>query len=232
VKILVAEDDPVTQHLLKATLEKWGHEPVLCQNGEEAWALLQEEGAPQLAILDWMMPKMEGLDVCRLIRQHAKTLHVYVILLTAKNRTDDLVEGLEAGADDYMIKPFNKEELRVRLKTGERILGLQAQALANEQARVMMETAGAAAHEINQPLSVIVGMAELWTRLLDRKNELYLDAVHVLDAAQNIADIIKKMQQARAYVTTDYVENKKIIDFNAAGQTQLDFVRDDVDRQT
>src|SRR5260370_32203499 len=102
MKILVAEDNPVFQSVLKNMLSKWGYEVMLTGDGEEAWRILQEPGPPPLAILDWMMPGLDGVEVCRRVRAAAQERYVYVILLTAKTEQKDLVEGVDAGADDYV----------------------------------------------------------------------------------------------------------------------------------
>jgi diguanylate cyclase (GGDEF)-like protein len=125
VRILVSEDDPVSRRVLVATLTKWGHEVVVTGNGLEAWKALQEEDPPPLTILDWMMPGLDGLEVCRRVRRRPASSPAYIILLTAKNSKEDLVEGLEAGADDFLTKPFDRHELRVRLQVGARIVELQ-----------------------------------------------------------------------------------------------------------
>jgi sigma-B regulation protein RsbU (phosphoserine phosphatase) len=112
MKVLIAEDDRVSRRLLQATLGRLGYE-------------VQTENAPRLAILDWMMPEMDGVDVCRQIREREAGPYVYVILLTARGQKKDVVTGLEAGADDYLIKPFDPQELRSRITVGERILNLE-----------------------------------------------------------------------------------------------------------
>jgi len=134
MKILVAEDNPVFQSMLKNLLAKWGYEVVLATDGAEAWHILQEVHAPHLAILDWMMPGLDGVEVCRRVRAAGQERYVYVILLTAKTEQKDLVEGMDAGADDYVAKPFNAHELRVRLRAGRRILELQEQLLLAQDA--------------------------------------------------------------------------------------------------
>src|SRR6476660_5854864 len=134
MRILVAEDNPVFQSMLKNMLSKWGYEVVLAANGQDAWELLQRSPAPNLAILDWMMPGLDGVEVCRRIRAVAQQRYVYVLLLTAKTEQKDLVEGMDAGADDYITKPFNTHELRVRLRSGRRILELQEQLLQAQDA--------------------------------------------------------------------------------------------------
>jgi two-component system, cell cycle response regulator len=143
VKILVAEDDPVSRRLLEVTLSKWGYEVVACADGQTAWDVLKAPDAPQLVILDWMMPRMDGLEVCKKVRnpdERSPEPYVYIILLTAKSQKTDMVTGLEAGADDYLTKPFDAQELRMRLRAGRRILDLldelvRAREIMREQAR-------------------------------------------------------------------------------------------------
>ena len=137
VPVLVAEDNPVFQSMLKSMLTRWGYEARVTGSGLEAWDALQAADAPRLAVLDWMMPGMDGVDVCRRIRAAGREPYVYVLLLTARAESQDLVEAMEAGADDYLTKPFNVQELRVRLRAGRRILDLQRQLMqAREELRV------------------------------------------------------------------------------------------------
>ena len=123
--ILVAEDDPISRRSTIAILSKDGYRIVEAVNGTEAWAIFEQPESPKLAIIDWMMPGLDGLDLCRGLSDRVDGRLVYVILLTAKGERDDVVTGLEAGADDYMIKPFHAEELRARVRAGFRILELQ-----------------------------------------------------------------------------------------------------------
>jgi len=125
MRVLIAEDDPVSRYVLEAMLKNWGYDLVVTGNGSEAWDALQVADAPQLAVLDWMMPGLDGVEVCRRARQMAATKSVYIILLTAKAEKNNIVEGLEAGANDYVIKPFAREELRARVGVGERVIHLQ-----------------------------------------------------------------------------------------------------------
>jgi two-component system cell cycle response regulator len=134
MKVLAAEDNPVFQTMLFNMLSKWGYQPVIARDGNEAWEALQQPDGPQLAILDWMMPGLHGVDICRAIRASGREPYIYIILLTARVDSHDLVEGMEAGADDYLTKPFQAHELRVRLRAGRRILDLQQQLLAAREA--------------------------------------------------------------------------------------------------
>jgi len=137
MSVLVAEDNPVFQSMLRSMLTKWGYDARIVPNGLEAWDAMQAADAPRLVVLDWMMPYMDGVEVCRRIRTAAREPYVYVLLLTARTESQDLVEGMEAGADDYLTKPFNAQELRVRLRAGRRILDLQRQLMeAREALRV------------------------------------------------------------------------------------------------
>jgi two-component system, cell cycle response regulator len=124
MRIVIAEDDPISRRLLEATLTRWGHEVIVTINGSQAvHALLKPDGA-RLGVIDWMMPNMDGLEVCRRLRERVAP-YVYLILLTAKDRREDLVQGLEAGADDFLVKPFDMYELQARLRAGQRIVELQ-----------------------------------------------------------------------------------------------------------
>jgi diguanylate cyclase (GGDEF)-like protein len=127
MRILVAEDDPVSLRLLQAFLVEWGYQVTSVTDGEKALAVLQTPESPRLAILDWTMPGMDGIEVCREVRKRNKRPYIYILMLTAKAKKQDIVEGLESGADDYLIKPYDAHELRARLRAGRRILDLQEQ---------------------------------------------------------------------------------------------------------
>lgn len=125
MKILIADDDPVSRRLLETILGNWGYITELAANGNMAWQQLNAESAPRLAILDWMMPGIDGPEICRRARENERLKSVYLILLTARFRSEDIVAGLQAGADDYVVKPFDREELHARLQVGMRILQLR-----------------------------------------------------------------------------------------------------------
>ncbi len=126
MKILIAEDDAVSRRVLEATLARWGFEVTTTTNGTEAWEALAAGDAPRLAILDWMMPEIDGLEICRRARQRPGAGPLHIILLTARGRKEDVIAGLQAGADDYVTKPFDHEELRARVQVGVRLIELQS----------------------------------------------------------------------------------------------------------
>jgi diguanylate cyclase (GGDEF)-like protein len=134
LKILIAEDDPVSRRLLEVMLAKWGYEVLVAPDGQEAWNILQEPDAPRLAILDWMMPGMDGVQICRAVRKQRAEPYTYLMLLTGKSGKENTVEGMDAGADDYITKPFNADELKVRLRAGRRIIDLQSELLSVREA--------------------------------------------------------------------------------------------------
>ena len=126
MRVLIAEDDPVSRRLLQAALVKWGYEVVVTANGKEAWDALQAPDAPSLLVLDWLMPEMDGVEVCREARKMTALKSAYIILLTSRGSKEDIVQGLEAGADDYVTKPFDHGELRARVQVGSRVVQLQS----------------------------------------------------------------------------------------------------------
>jgi len=149
-RVLVAEDDAMFRRILRSWLEAWGYQVTLAEDGAKAWNLLQEDPAPQLLILDWMMPEINGVDLCRLVRERGRSPYQYILLVTAKDDKQDLIRGLEAGADDYLPKPFDKNELRARLRTGRRILTLQ-----DQQIKMLEQLQFQATHD---------GLTGIWNR--------------------------------------------------------------------
>jgi diguanylate cyclase (GGDEF)-like protein len=125
MKILIADDELVSRRMLEALLNMWGYEVVAVENGKAALELLKAPDAPRVGLLDWVMPGMNGVDVCRAIRRDRPEPYTYMLLLTAKDAKENIVEGLESGADDYLIKPWDPYELKARLRTGQRILQLE-----------------------------------------------------------------------------------------------------------
>ncbi len=125
MKVLIADDSATSRGMLRKSLAKWGYEVVMAEDGAEALDILERPDAPPMAILDWVMPHLTGPEVCKKVRETRREPYTYILLLTSKNSKDETVEGLEAGADDYIVKPFDQQELSVRLRAGKRIIDLQ-----------------------------------------------------------------------------------------------------------
>ena len=135
MKILIADDESVSRRMLQSMLEKWGYDAIAVEDGDEAWRELKLPDAPRLALLDWMMPGQNGVDICRNLRKQRPEPYTYILLLTARDAKESVVEGLESGADDYLTKPFNPQELKARIRVGLRLLELEDSLV---QAREMM----------------------------------------------------------------------------------------------
>lgn len=160
MRILIAEDDNISRRLLEANLKKKGYEVVVTKDGKEAWSQMMGADPPPLAILDWMMPGYDGVEICRKIRAKKDAPYIYIILLTAKASKEDIITGLEAGADDYITKPFHPVELYARAQTGERIIHLQKELQAHVQKlenfdQQKTEFLSMVSHELRTPLAVM-----------------------------------------------------------------------------
>ncbi len=137
MQVLIADDDPTIRVQLRLLLTKWGYGVVECSDGLEAWEAAQAEDAPSMLLLDWSIPGMEGIEICKRVRKLDKKKYSYIILLTGKAEKKDVIKGFEVGADDYVTKPFFPHELQARLKAGIRVIGLQRQLM---DARAILET--------------------------------------------------------------------------------------------
>ncbi len=171
MRILIAEDESISRTLIRTNLERWGHEVTVCKDGREAWEAIQRPDAPPLAVLDWKMPHMEVVEVCRRARELPHGKFSYIIMLTVKERKEDIVRGLESGTNDYITKPFDPQEFRARIMVGIRVVELQQLLLSAERSRVLAQAAGEAAHEINQPLTVLLGTTQLLMMHTSKEDE-------------------------------------------------------------
>jgi diguanylate cyclase (GGDEF)-like protein len=179
MKVLIAEDEAITRSVLEANLREWGYEVTAVTDGSEALDIIQQPESPSIVITDWMMPRMDGLTLCRNIRTMEKSQYIYLIILTAKGEKKDIIEGLEAGADDYLSKPFNRDELRYRTRIGERIINLERRimemantdpltGLPNRRAFMQrMEQELARAQRENNPLSVVLADVDHFKNIND-----------------------------------------------------------------
>jgi two-component system cell cycle response regulator len=217
MKILAAEDNPVFQTTLRTILTKWGYEVILAKDGDEAWSALQADCGPRLAILDWMMPGLDGPEVCRRLRAANREPYVYVLLLTARAESQDLVEGMEAGADDYLTKPLRVPELRARLRAGRRIVDLQEELmLAREALRQQATHDGltgllnrsailevlhnevARAQRENQILSILMVDLDHFKQVNDEFGHLAGDAV-LREASSRMRAVVRRYDSVGRY---------------------------------
>lgn len=140
MKIVLADDDSITRRLLETWLQRWGYVVESFADGHAAWASLEHSTDPTLVIVDWMMPGLDGPEICRRLRVQAREPYVYVVMITGRGDRQDIVKGLKAGADDFMVKPVDKDELRARVNVGERIVRLHTELVAARQAMVELAT--------------------------------------------------------------------------------------------
>lgn len=202
MRVLIAEDEPLARHLLRRTLEAWGYEVVVASDGTEAWRVLDADDRPTIAILDWMMPGTDGVEICRRLRSTNGRPYVYVIMLTAKGRREDVVAALTAGADDIVAKPFDHHELQARLRTAERIVTLEAKllfqashdgltGLANRKAtqeRLVREVSRAVRE--HQPLAVLLLDLDRFKHINDTYGHSAGDHV-LVEASRRAASVLR-----------------------------------------
>lgn len=179
MRALVAEDDLVSRRMLVAALTKWGYDVVPVQDGEEALGILAESTPPRLVILDWMMPNMDGIDVCRRVREVETESPPYIILLTAKGEKGDIVKGLEAGANDYLSKPYDPGELRARVDIGRRMIEIQGQLVMRVEDLQRAEKRLAEAREREIRLAGRIQNSLLVTRAPGATNGVHLAAMTI-----------------------------------------------------
>ncbi len=243
VKVLAAEDNPVFQSMLANMLNKWGYQPVMAHDGNQAWEILQQPNGPQLAILDWMMPGLNGVEICRAVRAAGREPYVYILLLTARADSEDLIEGMEAGADDYVTKPFQAHELRVRLRAGRRILELQQQLLAAREALRIQAThdgltgllnRGAILQDLqrelaraardDQPVSLLIVDLDRFKLINDTYGHAAGDAV-LREAAQRMQQAIRSYDSVGRYGGEEFLIVLPGCDCESAGR-QAERVRE------
>jgi two-component system, cell cycle response regulator len=194
--VLIADDDPMFRRILLSWLEKWGYQVVVAEDGAQAWNTLQSEHPPELLILDWMMPEIDGTELCRRIRERQRSPYQYILLATGKDDKQDVVQGLESGADDYLTKPFDRNELRARLRVGRRILTLQRDLIgARDELRFQ------ATHDV---------LTGIWNRgavldLLHRELERSVRAQTATSVFMIDLDHFKKINDTHGHLTGDIV---------------------------
>lgn len=210
MKVLIADDDPVSLLYLRAAVEDWGYEVTTAKDGNSACAVLQQSDAPMLAIIDWMMPGMDGIDVCRSVRHGHRDHYTYLIMLTARTEVEFIVEAMNAGADDFISKPFNLEELQARMRAGTRIIELQQELRlkATRDALTGIYNRGAiidilgkemSRHQRdNNPLAIIFADLDHFKQVNDTYGHLAGDAV-LCEVTQRIANALRPYDSLGRY---------------------------------
>jgi phosphoserine phosphatase RsbU/P len=218
MNVLIADDDDTCRAMLQAFLKKCGYDVAAARDGREAWEMLQTPDAPRLAVIDWMMPEMNGPDLCRKLRSQESTRPLYIILLTSKGEQQDIIAGLEAGADDYIAKPYDQDELKARMNAGRRIIQLQLELIKKQKLQGVLEMAGAVCHELNQPLQSVSGFAELLIRDL-RENDPNKPRLEKIKAeVDRIGILTRKIMNIANYRTREYLRGT-IIDIDQSSET-------------
>lgn len=218
MKVLIAEDDLTSRTILKAILTNWGYEVTVVADGQSALAAMQGEDAPQLAILDWMMPLMDGPDVCRELRKIKERDTLYLILLTSRGDRNDIVQGLEAGADDYISKPYDNDELRARLQVGNRMIRMQNELLEWVKFQGVLEMAGAVCHELNQPLQGIISYSEILMMGVSEADPHYEILKKIQMQVDRIGKLTRKIMNITRYQSKPYLSNSRIVDLEYASR--------------
>jgi len=217
MKILVAEDDAITQKMLKRKLGSWGYEVVSVTDGHAAWEKIEQDDAPQLLLLDWMMPGIDGIEICRKLKQQPTDTPLYIILLTARDDENDILAGLNAGADDYITKPFGNNELRARVNVGCRMIALQNALLEKEKLHAVFEMAGAVCHEMNQPLQVVSGVTELLMLGMKNTDPHYEKLKTLMEQTDRMGEITHKLMKITRYETKKFLKGR-IVDIDKASK--------------
>lgn len=217
MRILIAEDDLTSRLILQRVLGKIGYDVITATDGEVAWKILQEPAAPRLVILDRVMPGMDGLALCRKLRAQQQPEPFYILLLTSKAEPDDIVQGLDAGADDYIAKPYDNAELLARIGVGRRVLKLQAEVAERQKLQGVLEMAGAVCHELNQPLHVVSGYFEMFLEDLN-ETDPHVETIRTIKTElDKLGELTRKIMRITQYRTKDYLGGRHaIIDIKEA----------------
>lgn len=222
MKVLAADDDEAMRLLVETVLVAAGHEPLLAADGASAWATFERE-QPSLVLLDWQMPECNGIELCERIRGSPAARETFIIMVTARGATADLQRLLDAGADDYLSKPFPPEALLTRLVIAERRVAVDRARRAAEDALARAqwlagigETALALQHEINNPLAALLGNVALLTAGLAAPGEEAALIKIVAEQATRIGAVVKRLASLREPRSVRYVGNSKMLDLSGA----------------
>jgi two-component system, NtrC family, sensor kinase len=223
--ILIADDDPITRKILSSMIKTAGHEVVFAENGMEAWDLLRAKKT-RILISDWMMPELDGPDLCKKIRDAEWPYYIYIILLTSKDLKSDAIKGLEAGADDFVIKPVHRDEMVARIRSGQRIIQLEenyrqmhAQLLQSDKMASIGQLAAGVAHEINNPTGFI-------SSNLTTLNDYQKDLTSVIERYRKLVETVREV---KGDVRPELQLDKKVDQIRELeDKIDIDFLLDDI----
>jgi len=220
LRVLVAEDSRITRRLLEVALQERGHEVIQAGDGEAAWTEF-ERAQPQLVVLDWQMPLADGLEVCRRIRASELSRHTFVLMVTARDAAADLAAAMDAGADDYLMKPVDAAHFRARITIAERRIEQNAARWAAEEqlarARWLAgigETSLALQHEINNPLTALLGTAELAATSDAAPPELRAELATIREQGRRIAAVVKRLASLQDPRSVEYIRGARMLDLS------------------
>jgi len=216
-KILIVEDDRYSRVLLERILTNRKLDITAASDGEEALGILAADGTFDIVLSDWMMPKLDGVELCARIKTDPKLRQVYFILLTSRSPTEDKVTALNAGVDDYVTKPCHQEELIARINAGLRIRSLQSDLMILEKDMAILQVAATAGHEINNPLTGIIGYLDLLREEIESDGDTakllgYLD--RIAGQAERIRDVVSKLISLKDTQTKPYLGSQFMLDLH------------------
>lgn len=182
--------------------------------------MLTASNRPEIAILDWMMPGINGIDLCRKVRRKPELRDIYIILLSARDKRDDIYEGIHAGANDYIFKSHAEEDLKIRLEVGKSIVELKHELLSKQKMQGALELAGAICHELNQPLQVILGYSQMLADEIEPEHPDRDTIMEMQYASQRIGSLTRKLMNITRYETMDYLGDHKIMDIGLSADDE------------
>jgi DNA-binding response OmpR family regulator len=212
-RILLVDDNARNLQLLGHILNGAGYPTAFAMDGEKALSMLAGDRY-DLVLLDVMMPGMDGFEVCRRMKSKPETREIPVIFLTARTESDSVVEGFEAGAVDYVTKPFHARELLARVSTQERLRAAHRERIERETLQAILELAGAVCHEFNQPLQIISGTAELMRHREDIDPAILRGLDHVMDAVERLGGLTRKLSGITRRESREYLPGSRILDLD------------------